>query len=120
MIFPTQCPVAFTTRIMAGKWKARLVWALTRNEVLRFAELRRACPPISDRMLSRELKELEGCGLISRTDYASIPPRTDYRLTALGRTLRPVMAAMAEWGLEHRTVILESIDAAAIDGDHGA
>jgi DNA-binding HxlR family transcriptional regulator len=111
MKFPTQCPVAFTTRIMGGKWKARIVWALTRNEVLRFSELRRSCPPISDRILSKELKELEGCGLVSRTEYAIVPPRTEYRLTSLGRTLEPVMAAMADWGLTHRSKILDSADA---------
>jgi DNA-binding HxlR family transcriptional regulator len=111
MKFPTQCPVAFTTRIMGGKWKARIVWALTRNEVLRFSELRRSCPPISDRILSKELKELEGCGLVSRTEYAIVPPRTEYRLTSLGRTLEPVMAAMADWGLMHRSKILDSADA---------
>jgi len=111
MKFPTQCPVAFTTRIMGGKWKARIVWALTRNEVLRFSELRRSCPPISDRILSKELKELEGWGLVSRTEYRVVPPRTEYRLTALGRTLEPVMAAMADWGLTHRSKIPVSADA---------
>lgn len=108
MQFPTQCPVAFTTRIMGGKWKARIVWALTRNEALRFSDVRRACPPISDRILSRELKELEGCGLLSRKEFAVVPPRTEYRLTELGRSLQPVMAAMAEWGIEHRADVLEA------------
>jgi DNA-binding HxlR family transcriptional regulator len=99
---PTQCPVAFTNRIMGGKWKPRIVWALTRNDDLRFSELRRACPPISDRILSKELKELQAWGLIARKEYAVVPPRTEYRLTILGRTLEPVMAAMADWGLKHR------------------
>jgi DNA-binding HxlR family transcriptional regulator len=106
MKFPTQCPVAYTTQIMGGKWKARIVWALTRNDDLRFSDLRRACPPISDRILSKELKELQACGLISRKEYAVVPPRTEYRLTALGRTLQPVMAAMADWGLNHRAKTL--------------
>ena len=111
MKFPIQCPVAFTTRIMGGKWKARLVWALTRNDNLRFSELRRACPPISDRILSKELKELEGWGLVSRKEYPVVPPRTEYSLTPLGRTLEPVMAAMADWGMHHRSTILDSGDA---------
>jgi DNA-binding HxlR family transcriptional regulator len=92
---------------MGGKWKARIVWALTHDVVMRFSEVRRACPPISDRILSRELKELEACGLLSRTEYPVIPPRTEYRLTDLGRSLRPVMAAMADWGLKHRSDVLE-------------
>ena len=101
---PAQCPVAFTTRIIGGKWKPRLVWALFRTDTLRFSELRRACPPISDRILSKELKELESWGLIARHEHAVIPPRTDYRLTERGLTMRPVMAAMANWGLEHRAI----------------
>lgn len=105
---PTQCPVSFTSRVIGGKWKARLVWALLREEPRRFSELRRACPPISDRILSKELKELEGWGLIARREFPTIPPRTEYRLTALGQTLRPVMGAMAEWGLATREVLTKT------------
>lgn len=93
-----QCPVSFTTRVIGGKWKARLVWALLREQPRRFSELRRACPPISDRILSKELKELEAWGLIARREFPTIPPRTEYRLTERGETLRPLMAAMAAWG----------------------
>ena len=62
MKLASPCPVTFTTRIMGGKWKARIVWALIRSDVLRFSELRRSCPPISDRILTKELRELEGWG----------------------------------------------------------
>lgn len=108
---PSPCPVAFATRVIGGKWKPRPVWALARTEVLRFGELRRACPPISDRILSRELTELEAVGLIRREQHPGLPPRTEYRLTDLGRTLRPMMEAMAEWAPRNRPVI----DAAASD-----
>ena len=110
MRFSSPCPVAFTTRIMGGKWKARIVWALIRNDNLRFSQLRRACPPISDRILSKELKELDDWGLVARKEYPVVPPHTEYRLTPLGRTLEPVMAAMANWGLEHRSTIVDSAD----------
>lgn len=93
-----QCPVTFTSRITGGRWKAKIVWVLLRNESLRYSEVRKACPPISDRILSKELKELESWGMISRREYSTIPPKTDYSLTALGHTLRPVLEAMAEWG----------------------
>jgi DNA-binding HxlR family transcriptional regulator len=92
------CPVAFTTRVLGGRWKPRIVWALIREQPLRFSDLRRACPPISDRILSKELKELAETGLIQRRDHGETPPHTDYRLTEVGETLRPLMAAMAEWG----------------------
>ena len=110
MRFSSPCPVAFTTRIMGGKWKARIVWALIRNDNLRFSQLRRACPPISDRILSKELKELDDWGLVARKEYPVVPPHTEYRLTPLGRTLEPVMSAMANWGLEHRSTIVDSAE----------
>lgn len=99
------CPVAFTSKMLGGRWKARIIWALVRNEPLRFSELRRACPPVSDRILTKELRELQNCGLISRRDYGEIPPKTEYRLTDLGNTLRPVMESMAAWGVATRTKI---------------
>lgn len=95
---PFQCPVIFTSRVIGGRWTAKIVHSLLRNQKLRFSELRRACPPISDRILSKELKELETWGLISRYEYETIPPKTEYSLTPLGQTLRPVMEAMAVWG----------------------
>jgi DNA-binding HxlR family transcriptional regulator len=103
----TGCPVAYTSSILGGKWKARIVWALVRNEPLRFSEIRRACPPVSDRILMKELRELQESGLISRHDYAVVPPKTEYSLTALGNTLRPLMATMADWGLGHQVKITE-------------
>ncbi|WP_158811246.1 helix-turn-helix domain-containing protein [Beijerinckia sp. L45] len=96
------CPVAFTSRILGGKWKARIIWALVRNEPLRFSEIRRACPPVSDRILTKELRELQEYGLITRREYAVVPPKTEYSLTELGGTLRPVMASMADWGLDNQ------------------
>ncbi|MDN7500230.1 helix-turn-helix domain-containing protein [Burkholderia gladioli] len=107
MKLETKCPVAFTSRILGGKWKARIVWALVRDEPLRFSEIRRACPPVSDRILTKELRELEHCGLISRKEFPVIPPKTEYRLTTLGQTLRPVMAVMAEWGSANRENVIE-------------
>ena len=109
MKLTTGCPVAFTSRILGGRWKARIIWALMRNEPLRFSEVRRACPPVSDRILTKELRELQQCGLLARRDYGVIPPKTEYSLTALGHTLRPVMASMAEWGLEHRVAMAEPL-----------
>lgn len=113
MQLASPCPVAFTSRILGGRWKARIVWALIRDEPLRFSALRRACPPVSDRILTKELRELEEWGLISRKEYPVIPPKTEYRLTELGNTLRPIMAAMADWGLSHRASITETPEAAA-------
>jgi DNA-binding HxlR family transcriptional regulator len=97
-----QCPVEFTTRVIGGKWKPRLVWLLIRQGKLRFSELRKGCPPISDRILTKELKELEAAGVISRKEYPVVPKKTEYELTALGYTLAPVMQSMADWGSKHK------------------
>ena len=102
---PNPCPVAFATRAIGGKWKPRIVWALIRTGTLRFSELRRACPPISDRILSRELKELEAASLIRREQRPYLPPHTEYSLTEFGLTLQPMMAAMADWALQNRATI---------------
>ncbi len=104
----TSCPVTLTTCVMGGKWKARVVWTLIRDEPLRYSAIRAACPPISDRILSKELKELEQLGLIFRKEYVTMPPKTDYCLTALGWTLQPVMAAMADWGFNHRAQVIQA------------
>jgi DNA-binding HxlR family transcriptional regulator len=101
-LMPSKCPVAFTSRILGGRWKARIIWALVQKGTLRFSEIRAACPPISDRILSLELKELAAWGFIDRKEYPVIPPKTEYRLSSAGQTLKPVMAAMAEWGLANR------------------
>jgi DNA-binding HxlR family transcriptional regulator len=107
---PTPCPVTFTTRVLGGKWKPRIVWALIRGERLRYSEIRKACPPISDRILSKELKELEAWGLIDRHDFLVVPPKTEYTLTPLGHTLRPLIAAMAEWGATQRARVSAQMD----------
>ena len=112
----TPCPVSLTSRVMGGKWKARIVWALIRNDVLRFSQVRAACTPISDRILSKELKELEELGLISRKEYPVVPPKTEYKLTTLGRTLEPVMAAMAEWGTSHHAKIVDAVENGRCEG----
>lgn len=83
------------------------MWALIREEPLRFSAIRRACPPVSDRILTKELRELEEWGLLSRKEYPVVPPKTEYSLTSLGNSLRPLIASMAEWSLTHRAQIEE-------------
>ena len=106
---PAQCPVALTARVMSGKWKPRILYVLLQNEKLRFSELRRECPPISDRMLSLELKELEEWGLIDKEVFPVVPPKTEYTMTTYGRTLDPVMKAMADWAKTMNTTKAEDV-----------
>jgi DNA-binding HxlR family transcriptional regulator len=92
------CPAERTIRLLEGRWRPMDIhWLLQRT--MRFNELQRSLGPITHRTLSRTLKEMESDGLLERRDYGEIPPRVDYRLTPLGRTLEPVLLAMHEWAL---------------------
>jgi DNA-binding HxlR family transcriptional regulator len=91
------CSVERTMSLIDGKWKIIVLYKLLRG-TLRFNELRRLIPSITQRMLTRQLRELEADGLIVRTVYAQVPPRVDYTLSARGRSLEPVLMAMKEWG----------------------
>jgi DNA-binding HxlR family transcriptional regulator len=94
------CPVEATLELIGGKWKGLVLYHLL-QATMRFNELRRKMPSVTQRMLTRQLRELEGVGLILRTVYAEVPPRVEYALTAEGESLRPVILALREWGRNH-------------------
>lgn len=98
---PGDCPVDATLSIIGGKWKALILYHL-RDGPRRFGELRRLIPGVTQRMITQHLRELEADGIIHRAVFAVVPPRVDYSLTDTGRTLIPILDAMAEWGLAHR------------------
>ena len=94
------CPAERTIRLLEGRWRPMVIhWLLQRT--MRFNELQRALGSITHRTLSRTLKDMESDGLLERCDYGEIPPRVDYRLTGLGRSLEPVLVAMQEWSLNN-------------------
>lgn len=93
------CPVEATLTYLDGKWKGVILFHLM-DKTLRFNELRRHLPAITQRMLTKQLRELEQSGLVSRTVYPVVPPRVEYALTPLGSTLKPVIRALAAWGDE--------------------
>ena len=102
------CPVEATLDVIGGKWKALILFWL-KEAVCRFGELRRKIPDISERMLTQQLRELEGHGIIQRTVYPVVPPKVEYSLTAYGRTLRPITELMCTWGKKH----MKRLDAAS-------
>ncbi len=94
------CPAERTIELLGGRWKPLVIhWLLRRT--MRFNELQRALGGITHRTLSRTLKEMEASRLVDRIDHGEIPPRVDYTLTPLGRSLEPVLVAMHEWALDH-------------------
>ena len=93
-------PMDVTLAVIGGKWKALLVYRLL-NGPLRFSELKRLVPDITEKMLTQQLRELQRVGVLDRTVFAEVPPRVEYCVTEHGATLRPVLAAMCEWGRSH-------------------
>lgn len=91
------CTVEVTLSVMGGTWKPIILFHLLHGKK-RFSELSRTITPITQRMLTLQLRELEASGIVLRTVYAEVPPRVDYELTELGRTLQPVLVAMRNWG----------------------
>jgi DNA-binding HxlR family transcriptional regulator len=94
------CAVEAAIGLIEGKWKSVVLFHLL-GGTLRFSELRRQIANVSPRMLTRQLRELEEDGLIERTVYAQVPPRVDYRLSSLGRSMEPILLALKSWGDEH-------------------
>ncbi|MBE7212931.1 MAG: helix-turn-helix transcriptional regulator [Gluconacetobacter diazotrophicus] len=110
-----RCPVTLAATVTGGEWKPRLLWAPMRGGRMRFAALRCACPPISDRLPSKEPKEREAWGLMDRRGPSAQPLATDRGMTGHGRSLEPVMGAMASWGAAR-----EMAGSGAADQDPGA
>src|ERR1700752_3014527 len=91
------CPVEATLDLIDGKWKAVILYHLL-DDTIRFNELGRRLSRITQRMLTRQLRELEAAGLIHREVYAEVPPRVEYSLTKLGRSLEPAIRSLWSWG----------------------
>jgi DNA-binding HxlR family transcriptional regulator len=95
------CPVEITLDLIDGKWKGVILYHLQQGR-LRFGELRKRMPGITQRMLTKQLRALEEDALVTRTVFAEVPPRVEYELSELGLKLRPVIDALKKWGDEHK------------------
>lgn len=91
------CPILNAVNVIGGKWKISILYTLEDN-VLRFGELRKRLPLITQKMLTQQLRELEGDGLVERVVYAEVPPRVEYKLTKLASDLSPVFDELRNWG----------------------
>lgn len=91
------CPVEATLELIGGKYKALILWHLS-NGKLRFSELRKVISTATPKMLTQQLRELESHDLIHREVFPIIPPKVEYSLTELGKSLMPILVAMRDWG----------------------
>lgn len=112
------CPVDGFQQIMNGKYKLRILWDL-QDGPRRYGEIKKGLlrdisgsPEIAPRVLSRELKALAALGLIERTEYQVVPPKVEYTLTAVGQSLLPIIAQMAQWGTQYllRATVLPAVE----------
>lgn len=102
------CPVGVTLELIGGKYKALILWHLA-DKTLRFSELRKVVSNATPKMLTQQLRELEAQDLIHREVYPVIPPRVEYSLTELGKSMMPVLVSMRDWGADYlRTKNLET------------
>jgi DNA-binding HxlR family transcriptional regulator len=96
------CPIEATMRLIGGKWRVLILRELFRGGIKRFGQLYKGIDGISQNMLAQQLRGMEKDGLLTRKAYPEVPPRVEYSMTRLGRSLRSVMSAIHEWGTEHK------------------
>lgn len=91
------CPVETIIGLIGGKYKTLILWKLI-NQTQRFSELQKAIPQATAKMLTQQLRELEADGLLHREVYPVIPPKVEYSLTPLGKSIQPILESMYNWG----------------------
>lgn len=92
------CFITETMNLIGGKWKPFILWLLYEEEVVRFGEMKKRIPTITQKMLTQQLREMEKDGFVVRKVYAEVPPKVEYSLTDMGKSLKPVLDALSNWG----------------------
>ena len=95
------CPVETTLSLIGDKWKVLILRDLMPG-TKRFGELKKSIGSVSQKVLTAQLRAMEASGLVHREVYAEVPPRVEYSLTALGRSLQPILTAMQQWGDDYK------------------
>lgn len=98
---PAQCQIVVALETIVGKWKPVILLHLMEGKPLRFSELRRRIPDITQRMLTMHLRDLEQHDIVHRDVYPQVPPKVEYSITEYGKTLEPLLEAMHQWGARH-------------------
>jgi DNA-binding HxlR family transcriptional regulator len=98
---PEYCRVEDALGILVGKWKPIILLHLLQEGTKRFSELKRSMPGITQKMLTKQLRELEDEDIIHRVVYPQVPPKVEYSITEYGKSLEPILEAMHDWGTKH-------------------
>ncbi|MGN1418251.1 MAG: winged helix-turn-helix transcriptional regulator [Acutalibacteraceae bacterium] len=98
------CPVETTLTLIGDKWKVLILRDLMPG-TKRFGELKKSIGSVSQKVLTAQLRDMEASGLVDRKVYAEVPPRVEYSLTELGKSLEPVLEAMKNWGEDYKTSV---------------
>ena len=104
------CPVLYAMSILGQRWKFPILWHLADEGVLRYNELKRGIPLITNIMLTQSLRDLEKSYLIERKSYDTIPPRVEYSLSERGETLMPILKQIHEWGKEQMDFVVQKAE----------
>jgi len=108
------CTVELTLQVIGGKWKPIIMHRLGHEGTLRFSEIKRSIPNITQKMLTQQLRELETDGVVHREVFPQVPPRVEYSLTEIGRSVMPVIDALCGWGREYEAWAGSRPDAEAV------
>ncbi|MES5397486.1 helix-turn-helix domain-containing protein [Bacillus amyloliquefaciens] len=92
-----RCSIELTLKLIGGKWKVLILWYLDEKN-MRFGELKRALPQITQKMLTKQLRELEEDGIVNRSVHHQIPPKVEYSLSEIGKSLLPILSTLSDWG----------------------
>lgn len=100
-----ECSEVYASSIIGGQWSLAICCYLI-NGKLRFGELKKCLPNITERMLTLQLRKMEENKIVKRTVYAEVPPRVEYELTPIGKKLSNIISELRKWGTEHRNTLL--------------
>ncbi len=113
VVGPESCPITPVVDLVFSRWTTPILWKLNEHGRLRFLDLQKHIGPITSKVLTQRLRQMERDGLVVRTHYAEIPPRVEYEISALGKSLAPVFAALVNWSGKH----LDEVQTARADYD---
>ncbi|WP_308379019.1 winged helix-turn-helix transcriptional regulator [Parapedobacter tibetensis] len=103
------CGMAYALSLIGGRWKPGILWQLLLEGKMRYSELKKTLPGISERMLVAQLRELEKDRLVSRIVHPEVPPRVEYELTELGYSMQPMLQSISDWGDLQRQAVAGSL-----------